>query len=456
MRTSSPRATRAVASLAVAIGLAAACLGAPPASAAPDPVKRAVPDYDGRPDAPPTAGDVLLWVPRVVLSPAYFVSEYLLRRPLGFLITEAERADLPHFLITFFTFGGTDAGIVPTFLFDFGLGAGALPSAGFYFFWDDAIAAGHDIRLRFASGGDDWWQLDFTNRYALSDRSRLSLAFDYDRRKDHIFAGIGGEFDDDHLGRYGEDRVAGTLGWTLDLGERGALDVGVEAAHFSYFRAACCDDPSLETRLEQGYYDEPPGLHHAHGTIGPQVRLAVDTRAIRPGDESGVRAELWGNLYAGIGDDDATWLRYGAAVGGYVDMYNNRTLGLRLHTELESTVSGTIPFSELVFLGGSEPLRGFSSDRLRGDSAIALTLDYRWPIWVFLDGTLFVEVGSVFGEHLEDFDTDALRLSFGMGIRPTSREDHPFELLVAAGSEPFGDGAHITSVRVVFGTTSGF
>ena len=43
------------------------------------------PDYSGRED-PTTVGDVLLWVPRVVLFPAYLVSEALIRQPLGFLI----------------------------------------------------------------------------------------------------------------------------------------------------------------------------------------------------------------------------------------------------------------------------------------------------------------------------------------------------------------------------------
>ena len=51
--------------------------------------KRAVPDYSGRGEEPTTAGDVALWIPRVILSPLYFVSEYIIRRPLGWLITTA-------------------------------------------------------------------------------------------------------------------------------------------------------------------------------------------------------------------------------------------------------------------------------------------------------------------------------------------------------------------------------
>ena len=51
---------------------------------------RPVPDYDGRGEEPTDAGDVLLWVPRILVSPLYLTTEFLLRRPLGFVISEAE------------------------------------------------------------------------------------------------------------------------------------------------------------------------------------------------------------------------------------------------------------------------------------------------------------------------------------------------------------------------------
>jgi hypothetical protein len=66
----------------------------PGAAAAADPgtsPKRQTPDYDGRPDPPPTAGEGALWIPRVLLFPPYVVSEYVIRRPLGALVTAAER-----------------------------------------------------------------------------------------------------------------------------------------------------------------------------------------------------------------------------------------------------------------------------------------------------------------------------------------------------------------------------
>ena len=114
-----------------------------------EPEKRALPDYDGR-GRPQTPGQKALWVPRVLLSPLYFVSEYLVRRPLGYAITAAEKAELPGALYDFFAFGPDHkAGIVPITLLDFGFE----PSVGLYAFWDDAGFQGHDLRLRGSTWG---------------------------------------------------------------------------------------------------------------------------------------------------------------------------------------------------------------------------------------------------------------------------------------------------------------
>ena len=59
---------------------------APRGAAAEDPPPRPLPDYEGRPPPAPSAGDVALWIPRVIFSPVYFVSEFLIRRPIGALI----------------------------------------------------------------------------------------------------------------------------------------------------------------------------------------------------------------------------------------------------------------------------------------------------------------------------------------------------------------------------------
>jgi hypothetical protein len=44
---------------------------------------REVPDYDGRGNEDAHPDSWALWIPRVVLSPLYVISEYVLRRPIG-------------------------------------------------------------------------------------------------------------------------------------------------------------------------------------------------------------------------------------------------------------------------------------------------------------------------------------------------------------------------------------
>src|SRR5262249_42735009 len=103
---------------------------------------RPVPDYDGRGAPPPTPGAARLYVPRVVRFPLYVVSEYGLRRPFEWLIINGEKGQWPALILDFFTFEDRKIGVFPTGLVDFGF----RPSAGVYFFWDDAFFEKNGLR----------------------------------------------------------------------------------------------------------------------------------------------------------------------------------------------------------------------------------------------------------------------------------------------------------------------
>lgn len=440
----------------LAFALTCSVLAASPTAGALE--KRAVPDYDGRAEESTDAGDVLIWVPRIVMSPLYLVSEYVIRRPLGWLVTTAEENDWPALVIDAFTFEDGQAGVIPTVLVDFGLEAGFLTSAGLYAFWDDVIVDGNDLRFRFAYAGDDWIQLRFADRYNFDDDTRLGIFGRFDRRMDWVFAGIGPGTTTGGIGRYGEQREEAGLRFQHLFGERGFVRSQASVRNTNYFVGACCDDVSLQQRVAEGYYDEPPAFATGYMAFRQDLELALDTRAVRPGSESGVRfeANAAAGLYLGNDRPGTGWLEYGAGLGGFLDIWNNRTIGLIAQADFRKGIDDQVPFTEMTFLGGAEPMRGFVEGRLRGESAISLTLDYRWPVWVWLDGYLFYQVGNTFGEDLAGFEGGKLRQSFGLGIRPASVEDHSFELLVAFGSDTFDEGGEFTTVRVVFGTASGF
>src|SRR5262249_52891300 len=134
-----------------------------------------------------------------------------------------------------------------------------------------------------------------------------------------------------------------------------------------------------------------------------------------------------------------------------------RALSHFLGAQYAEPLSGPeVPFTELVGEGGDAALPAFGAGQLIGRSAIDATLSYEWPIWVWLVGAAHVGVGNVFGDHLKDFDADLLRLSFGLGIRSIGSVDHRFQFLFALGTSPFSEGASIDSVRLVFGSVTGF
>ena len=152
------------------------------------------------------------------------------------------------------------------------------------------------------------------------------------------------------------------------------------------------------------------------------------------------------------------FMRYGGTLGGFVDLYRHRVIGLQATVDFVDPLGddAIVPFTELVDLGGARPLRGFWWRRHVDRSAATATLEYRWPIWVWLDGSLHYALGNVFGEHLKGFDLELLRQSFGIGFKANAAEDHTFELLVGGGSATFADGGEIESFRFVFGSTAGF
>ena len=85
------------------------------------------------------------------------------------------------------------------------------------------------------------------------------------------------------------------------------------------------------------------------------------------------------------------------------------------------------------------------------------TVCYRYPIWTFLDGNLFYEVGNAFDEHLRDFRFERLRTSFGAGVRSSASRDVAFNAMVALGTTPLGSPRYrVDQVRIVFGTNWGF
>jgi hypothetical protein len=442
------------------LGLALSCLllASTSTSLAASKKKRTPPNYDGRGGAPQAPARKALWVPRVLLAPAYFVTEFLIRRPLGFAISSAERAKLPQALYNFLMVGPTNVGVVPFFLVDFGFE----PSLGLYAYWDDVGFKGHQLRLRGSTWGPHWLSGTATERFHPARNLELALSSTATRRPDYAFYGLGPKARENALVRYGGDSVDASFLSHYDFAGRSFFELGVGYRGVT-FKDTDYQDNSLVDAVRAGRLAQPAGFNEGFRAGVARARVALDSRG-HTRTNTGVRFELAAeggasrNYAATEAGATPGWQRYRGTLGGFFGFkHGGRLVSLDVSAQLaEPLGSRYVPFSELAALGGSVYLSGFRSGRLRDRSSVAISTRYSWPIWMWLRGSLQGGVGNVFGARFEGLDPRLFRGSIAMGLEGYTSEDSVLEALVGVGTETFESGAALNSARVIVGARRGF
>jgi len=418
-----------------------------------------LPDYDGRGLQPTTAGDVALWIPRILLSPVYLVTEWLIRRPLGALISAAERADLPETIYNFFAFGPDHkAGIVPIAFVDFGFN----PSIGVYAFWDDAFFKGNDARLHVSFWPSAWFGASALERIRFHGKDSFQVKVVVVRRPDQVFYGTGPGSLESSQSRYGEDKL--DIGGLFDfpLWRSSKIDAGPGFRSVTFRDGHYGHDPGIIEKSASGAFPLPDGFARGYTAEYNDILVALDSRRAYPAEGSGVRVELQGEQGSDIRQSPGSgWIHYAAGAGGFWDLDGyRRVLSLSAAAIFADPLGERpVPFTELVTVGGDiatpggfrAPMPGFFPGRLIDRSAAVATLRYKWPIGPWVAGSIQGAVGNVFGRHLDDFDTKLLRLSAAVGIESDSSPDSSFELMFGLGTETFEHGAQVDSLRFLVG-----
>lgn len=423
-----------------------------PAVTAPT-AKRALPDYDGRGNYEADADHWALWIPRGILSPLYVVNEYVLRKPLGALVTVAERDRWLNAIAEIFTWGpNRQFMLIPTAVYDFGFRA----NVGLRFTADHFLVHNHDFTAHAAFGGTDWLVGSIRDRYRWNDnKTAIATHFDYIRRPDLIFMGLGPEVEDDDKTRYGLQKlIAGAWITHKDAGAQITFEAGVR--HMGFREGECCDEPRLVDEIRAGRI-EAPGYGTSYTVAYQSLLLALDTRPPRPEPGNGFRASLFTTAGFDPGHD-RSWLKYGGSLGVAGDLTGRqRTLHLQLLTEFVDPMQGDeVPFTELSSMSDYNQMQGFTGGWMLGRSTIAAELGYTWPVAFMLDGKARVAVGNAFGPHLQGFDTEKLRLSADVGITTIGERDSGFELILGVGTSPFDrDDFGIDTVRIAVGSRRG-
>lgn len=428
--------------------------------------RRAQPSYDGRAPAPPTFGQNLLWIPRIIMFPLYVTWEYLVRVPAGAAVSAIEKAEVGDLLFDFFTWEDRGAGIVPTFFFDFGF----LPSAGAYLFWNDVFAEGNDIRVWGGFWGIQYIHATVIDRYAIRpDESELEFKLDFLRRPDQIYSGEGydirvgsrenGAFSGGERSRYAVDLFAAHATYRHKFWRESqiVLEAGVNSYRFGDTDWGDDEPSTVEAALLPGYnYGLPNSFAEGYTKVYQSMYLAIDGRRARPASATGLRLQAYGEL--GFDAEDLVgkrWFRYGGTGGAWVDVGHGRSLGVSVGALFADPIGeGGLPFEELIRLDDFPNLiTGYYAGDIRGRSGAGVSLVYRYPIWVWLEGVVNVSTANAFGAHLSDFEFERLRLTWGIGISTIAERDTSFTAEVAWGTDTFEQGAGISSFRFAIGAT---
>jgi hypothetical protein len=409
------------------------------------PPKRAMPVYDGRAEEGTRAIDVLHTAGRVVLFPAWVVVNYGIRWPLGKFITWAENSHgLRHVVNVWFLGPPTPTmSIFPIVLYDFGF----QPSVGVRMLWEDGFATpGSRFSFKLGVGGTDWYRADVGTRIALPQHLKLWADVSVRHRPDQLYYGPGSNSPAEAKARFADTRGAATLafGWT-------SLNVFVQSAATAATESRYGGNSSISDRVADGLIPRlPTGYNELLLSHRGGIRLALDTRSHKR-IESGARLDA--TIERVTTSRYTTWTHYDIKAGGALklDKVGERLLDIRARLQLiESDHIDDVPFTELAAIGGAGDLRGFANGRARGASAMSVMVDYQWPLAAWLDATLYLGSGNVFGENLGGFDLQHMRGSLGLGLGLAGlSDDRQIELWSALGFEPLGGGVDPSNFRLV-------
>jgi hypothetical protein len=423
--------------------------------------KRPLPHYDGRPAVPGTPGEMFVWGPRVVLFPLHVIAEYALRRPLVGVITFGEKHYLWPRVYDLFTWNDGRAGAYPIFDFQVALKS----SAGVSLFARDFVAEGNDFHTSAAVA--DQGVVDLRVRDHLSlwphQQGGVYVRASWVRRPDGMYFGESGLTRQSDLTYYFYDDRSMEVGLDGNLGgmNRIAVELGVRDIDFSTDTRSP-DRVSVTTRFGGPTGPPLPAGLGGYGLLRPRIGLVLDSRdpVYEHPTGTGVRLETDASYGRSFSDTPLAFFGWGASLAGFWDISGvNHVLALEIVSRFVEPISGgPIPFTELPTIGGNELLRGFYSGRFRNQGVFAATLQYRYPIWIYVDSEIFAGVGNAFPGHLQGLGPGTLYLSYGCGLRTTFSREVSFIATAAAGTRRFDDPSFRTldTTRFVFGAIHGF
>ena len=215
------------------------------------------------------------------------------------------------------------------------------------------------------------------------------------------------------------------------------LTLGARAGYYTVFLGEGRDDelPSIETLL---HGRDRPRPRRAARLPGASGRGRSSTPATWPATPTAGRSRPRCGPGTTTGTSDAyRFDRFAADGRVYLPLgHPQRVLALRTYYSQDDPAPGArVPFYLQASLGSSKTLRGYESQRFRGERVLLFQGEYRIEAAPALEVALFADTGTVAvlrTDPLEDFRTD-----WGIGLRIKTHEAVLVRMDAAWGDEGF-------------------
>lgn len=184
----------------------------------------------------------------------------------------------------------------------------------------------------------------------------------------------------------------------------------------------------------------PPGQLPGYGRwlnyIDFGLQFLHDTRGDPNEPKSGGTRKFVFHRFQCVNAGGFDYNQYVLDLRQYIALWKPRQI-LVLHAGWEinqETGGGAVPFWRLATLDAGNLLRGFSRGRFQDLGKSIFNIEYRFPVWDLLGGTMFVDGGRVF-HHIQDFAPDNFKYSVGGGINLRAPGIALFHFEMAYGGE---------------------
>lgn len=280
-------------------------------------------------------------------------------------------------------------------------------------------------------------------RFQLGKGLKSDFSVYYHYFPDEPFFGIGNSTFRKDKTNFGHRQAAafGTLGVDLDSKTRVTATFGFENNNISKGKAP---DTESTTELPLEAKKHIPGLSDQVNLFNLQFQLQHDSRNRLGNPSGGWEIDIKGRLFHQLGDSKYAFWKSSADFARYLHLFYDRTLVLRIATEITRTYkNGQIPFYYLSELGRRETIRGFPRGRFRDNDMILGSLEYRFPLMkrgekqMGLDAVYFIDAGQVSQDIFNNFSLKDFHVGFGGGVRLYSRNGFILQMVLGKSKDGF-------------------